>query len=1162
MRGSAFETTELQERMDVFEKQLASYFPPSVRRNGREISNDMRVDIEEVHENFINAYVYGSGNDPYRVTMWLVDVAATRMCCTCPRFADGHLCKHLYAVIAEMDEFLAEYDLKSIPSQMLSLGRPVHWSGNDDDLSPADVVEPAIPVWKQTLSSLVAESQAADPRTPTIRTQTIGPAAECRVVLDAGKSTGCKTLAFRFQHRERNKKGRFGKWKTFLLDVSKLESFDEQTRNALQELTARNEATVARPVVRYDYSWDQGSHYRSEYEFIALRQRAVLPVLKSIAKRDQLLWALSETDVNPQQLTWDDAETPWRFEVDVEVDGDDRVLTGLFRRNDAETSEPVELQLGSVIAAVPGLAMIVPGGDDQPSWITPLEETSPLWLRLFLKNPQLNVPEADREEFLKTIAQTDPLPDGKRPEGWDIEIPLETPRPLVRLWRPTENTRCKSLLAKLVFVYPSREVNQIDSAHVIETDDAIFRRDLDAEQDWLVQLIGSPGIDLEAYHLVQADPEAVAAVSPADLPKFVEYLTANDWAVEADGKSLKAGGRYSMTVDGRQETGIDWFDLNGEASFGEATAGIPALLAAINRGQDYVLLDDGSHGLLPEDWIQKFKPLAGMATSDNPDQVTFRSSQALLLDAMLAEHDVQIDFAETYLRIRDRIASAANPKPKGRPPGFRGTLRDYQKQGVGWLSFLRELELCGCLADDMGLGKTIQVLAHLEHVRRSLAKPAQSDSAESDHAQSDNGSATDRRLCLAVVPKSLIFNWIDEAARFTPKMRVAAFHGTDRKQLLEQLDDIDLLVTTYGTMRIDIESLKNIPFDTVVLDESQAIKNGQSLAAKASRLLDARHRIAMTGTPVENHLGELWSLFEFLNPGMLGRSSVFKDAVKQSKPSSNGSSNNGTGFDAVKTLGTAIRPFLLRRTKDAVLTELPPKVEQQIYVELSKSDRKAYNDLAAHYRAQLDETFAAQGFQKSQIVVLEALLRLRQAACHPGLLDPKKRTKKAGKISVLLEQIEEVVASGHKALVFSQFVKLLDIARHHLDKAKIPYEYLDGKTNDRRTPVQRFQNDPDIPLFLISLKAGGHGLNLTAADHVFILDPWWNPAVEAQAVDRAHRMGQERPVVAARLIAKDTVEEKIELLKESKRKLAEALVSNESAVPRGLTEDDVRLLLS
>jgi SNF2 family DNA or RNA helicase len=404
------------------------------------------------------------------------------------------------------------------------------------------------------------------------------------------------------------------------------------------------------------------------------------------------------------------------------------------------------------------------------------------------------------------------------------------------------------------------------------------------------------------------------------------------------------------------------------------------------------------------------------------------------------------------------------------------------------------------------------------------------------------------RPSLVVVPKSLVFNWIEEARRFAPQLRVLNHTGNARAEA-GAVADHDIVITTYGTLRRDIVTHRETEFDYVVLDEAQSIKNAASQAAKACRLLRARHRLALTGTPVENHIGELWSIFEFLNPGQLGSATRLRKFLAD-------------GRGSTEVVARAVRPYLLRRTKAQVLSDLPEKTEQTLFVELGEAQRKAYDDLRDHFRQELAGRIGRMGIGRSRIAVLEALLRLRQTACHPGLVDPALLDDPGAKLETLLEQLDEVLDEGHKVLVFSQFTSFLAILRRKLDARPLTYEYLDGRTTDRQARVARFQEDPDCRLFLVSLKAGGQGLNLTAADYIYILDPWWNPAVEAQAVDRAHRIGQTRRVFAYRLIARDTVEEKILALQDKKRELAESIVRADAGVVANLTPEDVELLLS
>jgi SNF2 family DNA or RNA helicase len=556
----------------------------------------------------------------------------------------------------------------------------------------------------------------------------------------------------------------------------------------------------------------------------------------------------------------------------------------------------------------------------------------------------------------------------------------------------------------------------------------------------------------------------------------------------------------------------------------------------LKRHENTILLDDGSFGMLPEEWMQKYGMLAGLGTTQG-NHIRFKRSQAGLLDALIATQP-ETSCDEVFDRMRHELQNFTGVAPAPAPPGFCGSLRTYQHEGLGWLHFLQSFGFGGCLADDMGLGKTIQVLALLEE-RRSMRET--------------NGSGAAIPPSLVVMPRSLVFNWRQEAGRFAPKLRILEHTGGERIRGHEHFDDYDAVFTTYGTLRRDAPFFKEKVFDYVILDEAQAIKNASTESAKAARLLRSRHRLALSGTPIENHIGELWSLFEFLNPGMLGSASVL----------GLGKTQTGKIEETQRPmLARALRPFILRRTKGQVAQDLPAKVEQTLFCQLEAPQRALYNELRDHYRRSLQHRIEADGIEKSKIQILEALLRLRQAAIHPGLVDPARAHEPSAKLDILLPQLAEVLEEGHKALVFSQFTSMLAILRDKLDQQQIRYEYLDGQTRDRAAPVESFQNDPNSKLFLISLKAGGLGLNLTAAEYVFLLDPWWNPAVEAQAIDRTHRIGQTRSVFAYRLIAKDTVEEKVLELQGTKREIADAIINQDNSLIRDLRPDDLAVLLS
>jgi superfamily II DNA or RNA helicase len=755
------------------------------------------------------------------------------------------------------------------------------------------------------------------------------------------------------------------------------------------------------------------------------------------------------------------------------------------------------------------------------------------WISWLREIGDLEIPGGEVSEVFRVLGSMAALPPLLLDDELHVASESPAPRPGLSIERPEAAGARALVRGELFFRYGDHRVPEGDPRSVLieaaDPADAVrlLRRDPEAEAE-------ARGTVLDLGAVPEARGRSVFL--PVErLAGIVDGLLEAGWRVEARGARLRRAGGLSLSV----ASGIDWFDLAGGLDFDGHAVDLPRLLEAAARGEDFVALGDGSFGMLPSEWVERFGPLAGLAAEapggGGEPALRFLPSQALLLDALLSatpttlRSELQVD--EGFVRLRDRLTGGHAVEPMAEPEGFVGELRPYQREGLGWLSFLAEVGLGGCLADDMGLGKTIQVLALL------LSRKA-------------TGEA--RRPTLVVAPRSLVYNWLDEAARFAPGLVTLDYTGTGRKAQRERFGEVDLVVTTYGTLRRDAAALADIRFGHAILDEAQAIKNAASQTAKAARLLRADHRLVLTGTPVENRLSELGSLFEFLNPGMLGRSSRIQALFEP------GRAEGAALADGAR----ALAPYLLRRPKAEVLPDLPAKTEQTLLVTLRKRQRSLYDELRDHYRASLAGRIGEVGLARSKMHVLEALLRLRQAACHPALVDGERGDEESAKLEALSEQLEEVLDEGHKALVFSQFTSFLALVRRRLDRRGVAYEYLDGKTRDRAARVERFQTDPDCRLFLISLKAGGTGLNLTAADYVFLLDPWWNPAVEAQAVDRAHRIGQERPVIAYRLIARDTVEEKILELQKSKRELAEAVLAESGAALRKLTVEDLELLLS
>lgn len=560
------------------------------------------------------------------------------------------------------------------------------------------------------------------------------------------------------------------------------------------------------------------------------------------------------------------------------------------------------------------------------------------------------------------------------------------------------------------------------------------------------------------------------------------------------------------------------------------------------RNRNYLKLAGNDFCRLPVQTLLSLLKAVGQ-TKELPGKERGRPLyQALSVAAALEAHGIEINADAGFQEFLTKLRNFKELTPIPISEHFRGTLREYQKEGYNWLSFMREYGLGGILADDMGLGKTIQALALL---------------------LSHHKDGQQRLPSLVVAPTSVVYNWMTEAQRFTPTLSTELFLGRDRGELLSQLGrdggrKPDVIFTTYGIIRRDYETLKSIPFEYVILDEAQNIKNPESVGAKACKQLNALHRLTLTGTPVENRLKELWSIFDFLMPDFLGAYRDFNDTFERQIEA---------GVEGVgQKLRKIVHPFILRRMKSQVERELPDRTDIINLCELDDEQRSLYLDVLDECRQKVFGEIASRGIARSQISVLAALLRLRQVCCDPRLLKSKKDGKlpPSAKLYALLEMIDELVEEGHKVLIFSQFVEMLTLIRDELDRTTYSYEYLDGQTpaKERLEKVNRFNADANIPIFLISLKAGGTGLNLTGADYVIHYDPWWNPAVENQATDRAHRIGQTRHVFNYKLITKGTVEEKILALQKKKKELAELVIGGDEGVAKELTQEDLEFLFS
>ena len=642
-------------------------------------------------------------------------------------------------------------------------------------------------------------------------------------------------------------------------------------------------------------------------------------------------------------------------------------------------------------------------------------------------------------------------------------------------------------------------IAKLISAELLTAEQAKFAT-LEQDSDW--EIAGEEGLK---YYLVEKDPVKLKAI--LTLQKDTYNFEFELQAVTGDGQVLP----------------------------------FPQVIEAVFKNKNYIKLSNGTFVRIPVATL--LAVLKGVGASKEPVRPLY---QALPITHLLETQGIDIEASDSFKAFIDKLRNFKELEPTPVPESFQGTLREYQQEGFHWLSFLREYGLAGILADDMGLGKTIQALVLLL----------------SHYKGSKNGKK--RPPSLVVAPTSVVYNWLAEAEKFSPKLSTALYLGRERGELLERLKKgaanlPNVIFTTYGIIRRDYEQLKECQFDYLILDEAQNIKNPDSVGATAAKSLKALHRVCLSGTPVENRLKELWSLFDFLMPEFLGTYRDFNDSFERPIEA-------GIG-DAGHKLRKIVHPFIMRRLKSQVEKELPPRTDIINQCEMDDEQRALYLDVLDECRQKVFGEIANRGFNRSQISVLAALLRLRQVCCDPRLLKDRKEGELAppsAKLTSLMAMITEIVDSGHKILVFSQFVEMLTLIRKELEKTKFTYQYIDGQTpaKERLDRVNNFNEDPNIPIFLISLKAGGTGLNLTGADYVIHYDPWWNPAVENQATDRAHRIGQKRHVFNYKLITRGTVEEKIIALQQKKKALADLIIGGDESIAKELTREDLEFLFS
>ena len=590
----------------------------------------------------------------------------------------------------------------------------------------------------------------------------------------------------------------------------------------------------------------------------------------------------------------------------------------------------------------------------------------------------------------------------------------------------------------------------------------------------------------------------------------------------------------SVSPQMRVSSGVDWLSLEMAFSSGDAVVNEAELRACLEHGRRLVKLEDGTYAPVDPDAVADVLARMAEIYATSGEAVKLPLSQAGRVQdlmQMVSNAKASASAKTLFGKLEDLGAITNVAKPRS----VKATLRPYQKQGYSWLVFIHQLGSGGILADDMGLGKTVQTICLLAWAKTKFK----------------------RKLNLVVAPTSVVPNWEREIQKFSPGMKTVIWQGPNRHKNRADLDDADVMITSYALLRRDEELLHSLDFRYVILDEAQHIKNPLSHTARAAKKLQSERRLALTGTPIENRLSEIWSIFDFVAPGLLGKLKKFEEQI--ARPIDRGDN------EAAARLRATIHPFILRRMKADVAADLPDKIEQEMVVPLAEAQSSLYKQILKQVRESVLSEVEKKGVSKAQIQILAALTRLRQVACDPRLMKlPEKEFahEDSGKLMALREIVSEAIEGGHRVLVFSQFVTMLGHIREALEADGVPYEYLDGSTKDRIEKVDAFNENPDVPVFLISLKAGGTGLNLTGADTVIHFDPWWNPAVEDQATDRAHRIGQTKVVTVYRLIAKGTVEEKILQLSAKKRALVSNVLSTEGSVMKGLTRSDINDLFS
>lgn len=862
-------------------------------------------------------------------------------------------------------------------------------------------------------------------------------------------------------------------------------------------------------------------------------------VRPKIEKRfSEVLAILGETDA-----LYHMGKDGWPAERKLEIAAEPATVLFHFRKNNFETRYfPTIKYKGLRIDFMFKDAQVV---SNKPAWLL-LDEVLYFFeqdfegkkLQPFLNKRFITIPKATEEAYFEKFVA--PLIEKYHvyAEGFEINTENHDPIPVLKVIFIEDGISQLQLSFKYgMYSFPMDHERKI-TVKILKTDnDYIFtriKRKADWEKNKFSELLKS-GLkktstlfyNLELNKPNEEENKAYRVINWIN--EHLEELQNKGYEIEQS-SGQKRFLFATNKIDFEISENNDWFDINAIVYFGSHPIPFLALKQHILHKKREFLLPDGAIAIIPEQWFTKYGSL--FMLSDGSNSIKLKKHHIGLLSELGEDSIANV----TLNRKLEKLNDFENIGDVNMPIDFIGDLRSYQKAGYNWFSFLREYNFGGCLADDMGLGKTIQTLALLQKLK------------EENEQNATPGTS------LIIMPTSLIYNWLSEAQKFTPKLKIIAHTGTSRNKDISKFMDYDVVITTYGITRVDVDLLKDFYFNYIILDESQNIKNPSSKSFKAVRVLKSKDKLILSGTPVENSVGDLWTQLTFLNPGLLGTQAYFNEeyvqAIEKKKDE-----------DKARKLQAIIKPFVLRRTKEQVAEELPPKTEQIIYCTMSEDQSAYYEETKSAYRNDLLSSMDDGSYVKKQVQLLQGLTALRQLANHPVMID-KAYTSDSGKFENVIHTLDNVLKGGHKVLIFSQFVKHLRIFKNYLEEEQIPFSYLDGTTKNRGEIVADFQENSSLKVFLISIKAGGVGLNLTEADYVFILDPWWNPAVEQQAIDRTHRIGQEKKVFIYKFITKDTVEEKILSLQNRKKKLASSLITTEESFFKSLSKEDINELLN